>query len=188
MHELGINGAFISEHPVHGDSRGHFREWYKKSLFQTSKIDFQIAQANHSISEKNVLRGVHYSISPKGQDKLVTCAGGDIQDVIVDLRIDSPTYLQVEKVWLSQSSGKTLFIPSGVGHSFLVVSDQASVVYLTSSEYDPESEKTISPLDPLLGLSWAKEDLGKFLLSERDKKAPTLAQARESGDLPKYKA
>ena len=187
MRELGIQGAFVSEHQVHGDARGMFREWYKKSLFDSSEVNFEIAQANHSVSVKNVLRGVHFSVAEKGQHKLVTCAYGDIFDVIVDLRIGSPTYLKVEKVYLSHQSGNVLFVPTGVGHSFLVVSDVASVVYLTSSEYDPEMEKTISPLDPELGLGWSPELMERYLLSDRDKKAPTLAQAAQLGQLPVFK-
>lgn len=186
MRELGIKGALLSQHQVHGDSRGLFREWYKKSLFKGAEVDFNVSQANHSISEKNVLRGVHYSIAPVGQHKLVTCAFGDILDVLIDLRMGSPTYLRVEKVSLSHVSGDVLFVPTGVGHSFLVVSDFASVVYLTSSEFDPENEKTISALDPELALGWSSESMDKFLLSDRDKAAPTLAQAAESGHLPSF--
>jgi dTDP-4-dehydrorhamnose 3,5-epimerase len=186
MRELGIKGAFIFEHRVHGDSRGSFREWYKKSLFEKLDIDFDVSQANHSISEKNVLRGVHYSIAPAGQHKLVTSAYGDILDVLIDLRVGSPTYLRVEKVLLSHGSGNVLFVPTGVGHSFLVVSDLASVVYLTSSEFDPENEKTISPLDPELALGWSIDSSDKYLLSDRDKTAPKLAQAVQSGHLPMF--
>ena len=176
MRELGIKGAFVSEHKVHGDSRGLFREWYKKTLFDSIGINFEIAQANHSISEKNVLRGVHYSIAASGQHKLVTCAAGQILDVIIDLRIDSPSYLKVEKVPLTPESGDVLFVPTGVGHSFLVISDSVSVVYLTSSEFDPENEKTISPLDPLLGLEWPTNLKDELSLSERDLSAPTLEE------------
>jgi dTDP-4-dehydrorhamnose 3,5-epimerase len=184
MRQLSIQGAFVAQHNVHGDSRGLFREWYKKSLFDRTELKFDVSQANHSISEKNVLRGVHYTVAAAGQHKLVTSAYGDILDVLIDLRVGSPTYLRVEKIYLSHGSGDTLFVPTGVGHSFLVVSDLASVVYLTSSEFDPENEKTISPLDPELALGWEAASMDKYLLSDRDKAAPTLAQAVQSGDLP----
>lgn len=186
MRKLSINGAFVAEHNVHADQRGLFREWYKKTEFDSANVIFTIAQANHSISDKNVLRGVHYSISPNGQDKLVTCVAGSILDVLVDLRLGSPTYLKVEKVHLSPETGDVLFVPSGVGHSFLVTSDSASVVYLTSSEFDLVNEKTISPLDPELGLEWPGDVIGKLSLSQRDKEAPTLAEAQESGHLPTF--
>lgn len=186
MRQLSIHGAFVNNHNVHGDSRGLFREWYKKSSFDSANVGFDIAQANHSISERSVLRGVHYSIAPKGQAKLVTCVAGEILDVIVDLRVDSPTYLKVEKMNLNPESGDVLFVPSGVGHSFLVLSDSASVVYLTSSEFDPENEKTISPLDPALGLEWPDRLKDELSLSERDRLAPTLAEAKNAGHLPQF--
>lgn len=187
MRRLNIEGAFVTAHNVHGDDRGLFREWYKKSKFDSGNVDFQIAQANHSISEKNVLRGVHYSIAPVGQHKLVTCVYGSILDVLVDLRIDSPTFLNVEKLVLTPESGEVLFVPTGVGHSFLVISDLASVVYLTSSEFDPGNEKTISPLDSALGLEWLGKSAEDLLLSERDKSAPSLHEARSRGHLPFFK-
>lgn len=186
MRTLGIEGSFVSEHNVYRDERGLFREWFKKSDFQSNNLDFDIAQANHSTSGKNVLRGIHYSKSPKGQHKLVSAAYGEVLDVIVDLRVGSPTYLKVEKVRLNSESGDVLFVPSGVGHSFFVVSEVASVVYLTSSEFDADNEKTISPLDPELGLKWpvSAEEL---VLSERDLSAPTLALAISAGHLPTYR-
>jgi len=187
MREIGITGAFVSEHKVHGDSRGHFREWFKKSDFENAGVDFNITQANYSMSVKGVLRGVHFSISPKGQSKLVTCAYGEILDVLIDLRLGSPTYLKVEKVSLKASEGDVLFIPSGVGHSFLVMSDSAAVTYLTSSEFDPDSEKTVSPLDKELGIDWPTLDGVELSLSERDKSAPTLAEAKALGHLPLFK-
>ena len=187
MRELGIAGAYVSEHKVHGDARGHFREWFKKSDFENAGVDFNITQANYSMSVKGVLRGVHFSISPKGQSKLVTCAYGEILDVLIDLRLGSPTYLKVEKVSLKASEGDVLFIPSGVGHSFLVMSDSAAVTYLTSSEFDPDSEKTVSPLDKELGIDWPTLDGVELSLSERDKSAPTLAEAKALGHLPLFK-
>lgn len=186
MKHLAIEGAFVAEHKVHGDERGLFREWYKKSEFESAKVEFNIAQANHSISEKYVLRGVHYSIALQGQAKLVTCVSGSILDVLVDLREGSPTYLKVEKIVMTPESGDVLFVPTGVGHSFLVTSDSASVVYLTSSEFDPENEKTISPLDPALALEWPANLISLLSLSERDKAAPSLSEAKSLGHLPRY--
>jgi dTDP-4-dehydrorhamnose 3,5-epimerase len=187
MKHLAIDGAFVADHKVHGDDRGLFREWYKKSEFESAKVEFSIAQANHSISEKNVLRGVHYSVAPQGQAKLVTCVSGSILDVLVDLREGSPTYLKVEKIVLTPESGDVVFVPTGVGHSFLVTSDSASVVYLTSSEFDPENEKTISPLDPELALEWPTNLISLLSLSDRDNAAPSLSEAKSLGHLPRYK-
>jgi dTDP-4-dehydrorhamnose 3,5-epimerase len=186
MRSLEIAGSFIVEHQVHGDSRGNFREWYKKSEFEKAGIEFQIAQANYSFSAKGVLRGLHFSIAPQGQSKLVTCAYGEILDVIVDLRLNSPTFLRVEKIKLTPESGDVLYIPSGVGHSFLVKSDNAAVTYLTSSEYDPENEKTIFPLDPELGVDWPSIAGVNFSLSSRDETAPTLSEAKLQRILPTF--
>lgn len=187
MRELGIKGAFVNEHNVFGDNRGLFREWFKKSDFKKAGVDFDINQANFSQSVQGVLRGLHFSIAPKGQAKLVTCTSGEIIDVIVDLRLDSPTYLKVEMVPLKADAGDVLYIPTGVGHSFLVLSQTASVAYLTSSEFDAENEKTISPLDPELGIAWPVIPGVDFALSERDKAAPTLAEAAVQGILPTFK-
>ena len=188
MRELDISGAFISEHQVHSDSRGLFREWFKSSDVKSHGVDFEVAQANFSLSNRGVLRGLHFSIAPQGQSKLITCAFGEILDVIIDLRIGSPTYLKIERVTLEADSGDVLFIPTGVGHSFLVMSEVASVAYLTSSEYDPEFEKTISPLDADFKIDWPSIDGVEFSLSDRDISAPSLSEALALGILPKYKS
>jgi dTDP-4-dehydrorhamnose 3,5-epimerase len=187
MTELTIAGAFLSSNKVHSDSRGYFREWFKSSELDKQDVDFNPVQANFSMSNRGVLRGLHFSISEQGQDKLVSCMYGEVLDVIVDLRIGSPTYLSVEKVVLKADSGDVLFIPSGVGHSFLVVSETAAVSYLTSSEYDAENEKTISPLDPELGIQWPVLDGTEFSLSDRDLVAPTLKEAKALGHLPIFR-
>jgi dTDP-4-dehydrorhamnose 3,5-epimerase len=187
MTDLNIMGAFLSSNTVHSDSRGYFREWYKGSELLKQGVSFKPVQANFSMSNRGALRGLHFSISEQGQDKLVTCMYGEVLDVIVDLRIGSPTYLSVEKVVLRADLGDVLFIPSGVGHSFLAVSDTAAVSYLTSSEYDADNEKTISPLDPELGIDWPVFDDIEFSLSDRDLAAPTLKEAKAQGYLPNYR-
>jgi dTDP-4-dehydrorhamnose 3,5-epimerase len=187
MTELTIAGAFLSSNKVHSDSRGYFREWFKSSELDKEGVDFNPVQANFSMSNRGVLRGLHFSISEQGQDKLVSCMYGEVLDVIVDLRIGSPTYLFVEKVVLKADLGDVLFIPSGVGHSFLAVSEMAAVSYLTSSEYDAENEKTISPLDPEIGIDWPVFDGIEFSLSDRDLAAPTLKEAKALGHLPKFR-
>jgi dTDP-4-dehydrorhamnose 3,5-epimerase len=187
MSDLGISGVFLFTHKVHTDDRGFFREWFKKSTFQERELAFEPQQANFSMSKKGVLRGVHFSVAEKGQDKLVTCVYGEILDVLIDLRLNSPTYLAVEKVSLTADSGHVLFIPSGVGHSFVAMSEMAAVSYLTSTEFDAVSEKTISPLDPDLGIQWPAIEGIEFSLSERDLTAPTLKEAKALGHLPVFK-
>lgn len=187
MTKLSIAGTFLSSNKVHGDSRGFFREWFKSSELVKQGVDFKPVQANFSMSNRGALRGLHFSISEQGQEKLVSCMYGEVLDVIVDLRIGSPTYLCVEKVVLKADLGDVLFIPSGVGHSFLAVSETAAVSYLTSSEYDAENEKTISPLDPELGIQWPVLDGIEFSLSDRDLIAPTLKEAEALGHLPIFR-
>jgi dTDP-4-dehydrorhamnose 3,5-epimerase len=183
---LEIDGCFVLEHKVFPDDRGLFREWFKAEETRKLAPDFEVKQANFSISKRGVIRGIHYSLAPAGQSKLVSCAQGGITDVLVDLRKGSPTYLKVEYAQLSESSGSTIFIASGVGHGFIVETESAAVVYLTSSVYAPQFEKAICPTDPDLAINWPLPDGVGYVISPADASAPTLSQADAAGDLPKY--
>jgi len=186
MQKLAIDGAYITTHRVFPDERGLFREWYKYEEILKIDKDFSVQQANFSKSKKWVVRGIHYSLAPSGQAKVVTCASGAIVDVLIDLRIGSPTYLKIEYIELTEESGRAIYIPSGVGHGFFVKSDFASVVYLTSSGYSPEHEKAICPTDPELGIKWPLP-LGEVeIISKSDRESQTLASAYNSKVLPKY--
>ena len=186
LQELSISGAYVVTHKVFPDERGLFREWFKADEIESIDETFTVEQANYSKSKQFVIRGIHYSVAPQGQAKLVTCASGQIVDVLVDLRVGSPSYLKIEYVELSEDSGKVVFVPSGVGHGFVVVSESAAVVYLTSSGYAPDYEKAINPTDPELGIIWPIP-LGELgVISKADTEAPTLAQAKESGILPTF--
>jgi len=186
LQELSIAGAYMATHRVFPDERGLFREWFKAEEVASIDKSFSVQQANYSKSKQFVIRGIHYSLAPEGQAKLVTCASGQVIDVLVDLRVGSPTYLKVEYVELSEDSGRVVFIPTGVGHGFVVESESASVVYLTSSGYAPDYEKAISPTDPELGINWPIP-VGEFgVISKADTEAPTLAQAKESRTLPTF--
>jgi len=185
LQELSIKGAYLATHRVFPDERGLFREWFKADEIATVDSAFSVQQANYSKSKQWVIRGIHYSLAPEGQSKVVTCASGAIVDVLIDLRLHSPSYLKVEYIELSEDSGSVVYIPSGVGHGFIVESESASVVYLTSSGYSPEFEKAICPTDPDLGIKWPLP-IGEIgTISKADTEAPTLLQARESGNLPK---
>jgi dTDP-4-dehydrorhamnose 3,5-epimerase len=186
LQELSISGAYVVTHKVFPDERGLFREWFKADEIESIDETFTVEQANYSKSKQFVIRGIHYSVAPQGQAKLVTCASGRIVDVLVDLRVGSPSYLKIEYVELSEDSGKVVFVPSGVGHGFVVVSGSAAVVYLTSSGYAPDYEKAINPTDQELGIIWPIP-LGELgVISNADTQAPTLAQAKESGILPTF--
>ena len=186
LQELSISGAYVAVHKVFPDERGLFREWFKAEEVGLIDKGFSVKQANYSKSKQSVIRGIHYSLAPEGQAKLLTCASGRAVDVLVDLRIGSPTYLHVEYVELSEDSGKVIFIPTGVGHGFIVESESAAVVYLTSSGYAPDYEKAISPMDPELGINWPIPAGETGVISKADTEAPTLAEAREKGSLPTF--
>ena len=184
LRELDIAGLYVAESRVFGDDRGFFREWFKLSDFESSGLDFATEQANLSISTKNVVRGLHYSMAPRGQAKVVTCVYGTLDDVIVDIRVGSPTFGRVVTVSLAADQGTTVVLPAGVGHGFCVTSDTAALSYLLSSPFDAPHELEINPLDPDINVPWALT--GEAILSEKDAAAPSLAQRRAAGDLPSF--
>jgi len=186
LQELSISGCYLVTHKVFPDERGIFREWFRSEEILSVDKNFSVKQANYSNSKKYVIRGIHYSLAPSGQAKVVTCASGEIVDVLVDIRTGSPTYLNVENVRLSEKSGNVIYIPSGVGHGFIVESQSASVVYLTSSTYAPEYEKAICPMDPDLGIDWPIPAGEIAIISDADLNAQKLAQAIELNELPTW--
>lgn len=139
--------------------------------------DFDVAQMNASESRRGTLRGIHGSICPEGQAKYVTCLSGSIFDVVVDLRLASQTFGHWVAYELSAENGRCIFVPPHAGHGFLVTSDSALVVYLTSSLYQPECEVAVDALDPELGISWPED--AAIVRSERDANAQSLAALRK---------
>ncbi len=186
LQELSIAGAYVATHRVFPDERGLFREWFKAREITSIDKDFSVQQANYSKSNQWVIRGIHYSLAPQGQAKVVTCASGKIVDVLVDLRTGSHTYMKIEYVELSEDSGKVVYIPSGVGHGFIVESETAAVVYLTSSGYAPEYEKAICPTDRELGINWPLPVGEAGIISSSDIEAPSFVRAKELGILPTF--
>ena len=182
---LGIEGAWFAESRVWSDERGFFREWFKSEEVQdTTGRDFRIEQANISLSSAGTLRGIHYSIAPRGQAKWITCISGSVKDVIVDIRPNSSTYGSWIEVELSGNEGKAVFIGEGLGHGFLALEDNTAVAYLVSTPYSPRDEYEINPFDEKLGVNWGM-DLSTLKISEKDKNAPTLADRLAEGKLPK---
>jgi dTDP-4-dehydrorhamnose 3,5-epimerase len=182
---LGIEGAWLAESPVWNDERGFFREWFKsEDLKCATGRDFGIEQANISLSSVGTLRGIHYSIAALGQAKWITCVSGSIQDVIVDIRPDSMSFGQWIEVELLGNSGQAVFISEGLGHGFVALVDNTAVAYLVSTPYSPTDEFEINPLDEKIGIKWGV-DLRDLKISEKDKKAPTLAERLAEGKLPK---
>lgn len=184
IRKLGILGALEFSAQIFSDDRGSFREWINiERIKHEMDFSFPVIQANISHSKLGVIRGIHFSNSVKGQDKFVTCISGKIIDVLVDLRIGSPTYLVKEYVHLDQTCGKSVYIPTGVGHGFVSKEDNSIVSYLLTSEYDPATEQSIHPLDGELGIDWNTKS---FILSVRDSSAQTLAQATSQKLLTSY--
>jgi dTDP-4-dehydrorhamnose 3,5-epimerase len=171
-----LDGVALIEPQVHGDERGFFVETYSREEWGPLGVDVEFVQHNHSRSCKGTLRGIHFQTEP-GQAKLLRCVRGEILDVAVDLRRDSPTYGQWEAHVLDDVKHHQLFVPVGFGHGFAVLSDVADVAYQVSSYYDPATEAGIAWNDPDIGIEWGVENP---LLSERDKTAPTLAEIADS--------
>ncbi|MEV4611739.1 dTDP-4-dehydrorhamnose 3,5-epimerase [Kitasatospora sp. NPDC049258] len=186
MQELGIEGAFEITPQLHGDPRGLFTEWYRfDRLAEVVGHPLRLAQANLSVSARGVVRGIHFADVPPGQAKYVTCVRGAVLDVIVDLRVGSPTFGRWEGVRLDDVDRRAVYIPEGLGHGFCALSDDATLSYLCSEPYNPTGEHSVHPLDPDLGIEWPAE---LPQLSDRDAAAPSLADAISTGLLPQYDA
>lgn len=182
---LGIEGAWLAESPVWSDDRGFFREWFKsESIKQAVERDFNVEQANISSSTKGAVRGIHYSLTVKGQAKWVTCVSGLIKDVIVDIRPNSKTYGEWIEVELGGTSGNAVVLGEGLGHGFISLADVSTVAYLVSSPFSPSEEFEINPLDQAIGINWGLP-LSELKISDKDKNAPTLDERKKEGKLPK---
>jgi dTDP-4-dehydrorhamnose 3,5-epimerase len=185
---LGIDGAWLCTPVQHSDPRGVFLEWFRGDLLEAATgRPLSVAQANYSVSAKGVIRGIHYADVPPGQAKYVTCPSGSMLDIVVDLRIGSPTFGRFDAVVLDDISRQGVFVAEGLGHAFCALEDQTAVSYLVSTTYAPDRERTLSPLDPALGLPWA-DHVDAPAVSERDGAAPLLADAIAAGTLPAYEA
>ena len=185
IRQLAVGDAYALDLVPHGDARGRFTEWYRADvLAEAVGHPLPLVQANHSVSARGVLRGVHFALVPPGQAKYVYCPSGRVLDVVVDVRVGSPTFGAHDAVVLDSERPRAVYLAEGLGHAFLSLADGSSVTYLVSSGYDPTREFGISPTDPALDLPWP-EDVA-FELSAKDQQAPTLAEAREQGLLPTY--
>jgi dTDP-4-dehydrorhamnose 3,5-epimerase len=183
IRELAVPDAFVLDLVPHGDDRGRFTEWYRADVLASATgWSLPLAQANHSVSARGVLRGVHFALVPPGQAKYVYCPAGRVLDVVVDVRVGSPTFGVSDAVLLESERPRAVFLAEGLGHAFLALEDGSSVTYLVSSGYSPGREFGVSPLDPELDLPWPSDV--EVRLSDKDRAAPTLAQAREQGVLP----
>ena len=175
-----IKDVILVKPKVYGDNRGYFMETYKKSDFAANGINVEFNQDNQSKSVKGVLRGLHYQKAPYAQAKLVRCARGRVFDVAVDIRENSETFGQYVKVELSEENKHMLFIPEGFAHGFVVLSDEAELIYKASGEYAPNSEGGILWCDKDINIDWGIDF--EPILSEKDKVQKSLKETfRKAG-------
>jgi dTDP-4-dehydrorhamnose 3,5-epimerase len=185
---LPIEGAWMFTPKVHGDDRGSFLEWFKDPVFSEAvghRLD--LVQANCSVSARGVVRGIHFADVPPSQAKYVTCVKGAVLDVIVDIRVGSPTFGNWTSVRLDDRDRRAVYLSEGLGHGFASLEEGSTVVYLCSEAYRPGREHGIHPLDPSLGIDWGLGDLVPEL-SGKDSAAPALEAAEAQGLLPTWEA
>ncbi len=187
IRELSISGAWEIQPVLHGDRRGLFLEWYRHDLFEAEVgHPLRLAQANMSVSARGVVRGIHFAAVPPGQAKYITCVRGAVLDVVVDVRVGSPTFGRWEGVRLDDVDRRSVYLSEGLGHGVCALTDDATLGYLVSETYNPGREFTVHPLDPDIGVDWPVD--GEPVLSGRDAAAPTLAAAVAAGILPRFDA
>lgn len=185
VRELAVPGAFEFTPRTFPDERGVFVSPYQQEAFvKAVGHPMRTEQSNHSRSRRGSLRGVHFADVPPGQAKYVYCPVGSLLDVVIDLRVGSPTFGTWDTVRLDPVDFRAVYVPEGLGHAFVALEDDTVISYLCSTGYNPPAEHGISPLDPDLALPWPA-DL-ELLLSRKDEAAPGLAEAESSGLLPSY--
>lgn len=184
--ELAVAGAYAFEPVVFGDERGTFVSPYQEKAFVAAvgRPLFPVAQVSRNVSRRGVVRGIHYTLTPPGTAKYVYCAGGRVLDLVVDLRVGSPTFARWDAVELAADTGRAVYFPPGVGHAFVALEDDSVVCYLLSAEYRAENELTLSVFDEEIGVRLP--DGPPPILSERDRTARTLGEAAACGLLPEY--
>lgn len=166
-----IADVLIIEPKVFGDERGFFYESYNQAALEAAiGTPLNFVQDNHSKSKKGVLRGLHYQAEPHAQGKLVRCVAGEVFDVAVDIRRDSPTFGQWVGVNLSAENKRQLWIPAGLAHGFLVLSESAEFLYKTTDYYAPAAEASIAWNDPTLAIQWPMPT-DELILSAKDMQA-----------------
>lgn len=177
VQETEIPGVLLLTPKRFGDHRGFFSETYNNRLFEEAGIHLNFVQDNQSLSvEKGVLRGLHYQLEPKAQDKLVRVIKGAILDIAVDIRHGSPTFGKHVAAVISQENWQQILVPKGFAHGFITLEPNTEVVYKVTDYYSPDHERGILWNDPELGINWGI-DPSEVVLSDRDKKHPRFSDA-----------
>ncbi|HSL08814.1 MAG TPA: dTDP-4-dehydrorhamnose 3,5-epimerase family protein [Pseudonocardiaceae bacterium] len=185
--ELTVPGVVEFTPKIFPDDRGRFVAPFQEPAFvDATGHPLHLAQSNHSVSRRGVIRGVHFSDVPPGQAKYVHCSRGALLDVAVDVRVGSPAFGRWEAVRLDTETYRAVYLAEGIGHAFIALADDTVMTYLCSTGYHPEAQRSVHPLDPALQLPWP-DDLD-VQLSDSDRAAPTLAEAAEAGILPRWEA
>jgi dTDP-4-dehydrorhamnose 3,5-epimerase len=185
IRQLDIAGAWEITPQLHADARGLFFEWLTDrgfTSFAGHRLD--VRQANCSVSAAGVLRGLHFAQLPPSQAKYVTCLSGSVFDVVVDIRVGSPTFGHWDSVLLDDRDHRSVYLSEGLAHGFVALQDNSTVMYLCSAEYNPQREHTIAATDPVLAIDWPTKH--KLVLSDRDAAAPTLEELHATGLLPSW--
>ncbi len=193
IRELKVGDAYEVTPKILGDSRGAFLEWFRADRLQEAtgrRLD--LLQANASISLAGAIRGIHFADVPPSQAKYVSCPRGALLDVVVDIRVGSPTFGAWDAVLLDDVDRRGVFVSEGLGHGFMALEDDTMISYLCTAPYTPAREHGVHPLDPAIGIEWPTTGRdGKPLeplLSAKDTEAPSLADAEQQGLLPSYDA
>lgn len=181
--DTGLKDVICIEPRVFGDARGFFMETWRQSWFEEQGITATFVQDNHSLSRKGILRGLHYQIR-QPQGKLVRVVRGEVFDVAVDLRRNSPTFGRWVGLSLSADNKRMLWVPPGFAHGFLVLSDEAEFVYKCTTYYAPEHDRTLLWNDPDIGIDWPLHGLGDVVLSDKDRNGTTFKHADLFEDMP----
>lgn len=178
-------GAFEFTPRVFPDDRGLFVCPYQEEDFvKAVGHPLRVAQTNHSRSRRGTIRGLHFADVPPGQGKYVYCPQGALLDVVVDIRVGSPTFGMVDAVRLDPVDFRAVYVSEGIGHAMMALEEDTVISYLCSTGYNPGAEHGLNPLDPELALPWPTDI--EVLLSDKDRDAPGLTAARESGLLPLF--
>lgn len=168
--EAPLKGVFIIELEKRGDDRGFFARYFCEREFQAHGINPKIVQINNSLSrQRGTLRGIHYQLAPKAEDKTFRCLRGALLDVAIDLRPDSPTFLKHFALELTAENRTMIHVPQGCANSFMTLTDDTETLYLVSEFYSPQHERGIRYNDPALGIRWPMEPT---VISDKDKNHP----------------
>jgi dTDP-4-dehydrorhamnose 3,5-epimerase len=191
IEELGVTDAYLVTPQIHGDRRGAFLEWFRGDrLEEATGRRLDLLQANASVSAAGTVRGIHFADVPPSQAKFVTCPRGALLDVVVDIRVGSPTFGRWEAVLLDDVDRRGVFVSEGLGHGFMALEDDTMISYLCSATYAPDREHGVNPLDPAVGIEWPATGRDGSaiapILSDRDRAAPGLDEARQAGLLPSH--